>query len=85
MSVQHFVFCSLIKLDELDSTAPILEMPKLLERRHDKSYFLYSFSIVGLIFVVAYERVGYGCALLVALGNAVRWSSDHLGSYVLSQ
>ena len=32
--MQHFVFCNLIKLDELDSTAPILGMPKLSERRH---------------------------------------------------
>ena len=34
MSVQHFVFCNLTKFDELDSTAAILEMPKLPERKH---------------------------------------------------
>ena len=57
---------------------------------HDRSFFLYLLSIVVrtcccIVLCLACERVGYGCALLVALGNAVRWSGDHLGSYVLSQ
>ena len=48
----------------------------------DKCDFLYWFSIVVSIVVIV---VGYCCVLMVALGNAVRWPSNRLGSYVLSQ
>ena len=54
----------------------------------DSSYFLYWLSIVVrtcFVLCLAAERVGYGGALLVALGNAVKLSSDHLGSCVLLQ
>ena len=56
-------------------------------KSNGKSYFLYLFSIVVRTYLfVACGRVWFaGCALLVALGNAVRVSGDCLGFYVLSQ
>ena len=65
----------------------------LLVRKKDGRHMISPIPYTGLalwlgpivvLFCLACEWVGYCCVLLVALGNAVRWSSDCLGSYVLS-